>query len=122
MVCLLSCWTPEERFPAAADDDEVETTPAPFGPTGVGAGWPESASSRPPPRRGEEAAEEEAAREPVVRAARSASERAKPEAHYGTKPGHCKTSKIHFPASEGVSEVSAAEGASQASSPEQATE
>ena len=27
-------------------------------------------------------------------------------AHYGTKPGHFETSKIHFPRSEGVSEVS----------------
>ena len=27
--------------------------------------------------------------------------------HYGSKPGHFKTSKIHFPTSEGVSEVSA---------------
>ena len=27
-------------------------------------------------------------------------------AHYGTKPGHFETSKIHFPTSEGVSEVS----------------
>ena len=26
--------------------------------------------------------------------------------HYGTKPGHSDTSKIHFPTSEGVSEVS----------------
>ena len=26
--------------------------------------------------------------------------------HYGTKPGHFETSKIHFPLSEGVSEVS----------------
>ena len=26
--------------------------------------------------------------------------------HYGTKPGHFETSKIHFPTSEGVSEVS----------------
>ena len=26
--------------------------------------------------------------------------------HYGTKPGHFQTSKIHFPTSEGVSEVS----------------
>ena len=26
--------------------------------------------------------------------------------HYGTKPGHFETSKIHFPMSEGVSEVS----------------
>ena len=26
--------------------------------------------------------------------------------HYGTKPGHFETSKIHFPSSEGVSEVS----------------
>ena len=26
--------------------------------------------------------------------------------HYGTKSGHFKTSKIHFPTSEGVSEVS----------------
>ena len=46
--------------------------------------------------------------------------------HYGTKPGHFETSKIHFPTSEGVSEVSkrvsAAEGASEASSPEQANE
>ena len=44
--------------------------------------------------------------------------------HYGTKPGHFETSKIHFPTSEEVSEVSerasAAEGASEASSPEQA--
>ena len=28
------------------------------------------------------------------------------EMHYGTKPGHFETSKIHFPPSEGVSEVS----------------
>ena len=42
--------------------------------------------------------------------------------HYGTKPGHFETSKIHFPTSEGVSKVSAAEGASDASSPEQANE
>ena len=48
---------------------------------------------------------------------------------YGTKPGHFETSKIHFPMSEGVSEVSGAserlsvaEGASEASSPEQANE
>ena len=27
-------------------------------------------------------------------------------AHYGTKPGHFETSIIHFPTSEGVSEVS----------------
>ena len=27
-------------------------------------------------------------------------------AHYGTKPGHFKTSIIHLPTSEGVSEVS----------------
>ena len=27
-------------------------------------------------------------------------------AHYGTKPGHFETLKIHFPTSEGVSEVS----------------
>ena len=26
--------------------------------------------------------------------------------HYGTKPGHFETSKIHFPTCEGVSEVS----------------
>ena len=26
--------------------------------------------------------------------------------HCGTKPGHFETSKIHFPTSEGVSEVS----------------
>ena len=26
--------------------------------------------------------------------------------HYGSKPGHFETSKIHFPTSEGVSEVS----------------
>ena len=26
--------------------------------------------------------------------------------HYGTKPGHFKTSKIHIPTSKGVSEVS----------------
>ena len=26
--------------------------------------------------------------------------------HYGTKPGHFETSKIHFPTSEGVSKVS----------------
>ena len=26
--------------------------------------------------------------------------------HYGTKPGHFETSKIHFPTSSGVSEVS----------------
>ena len=49
--------------------------------------------------------------------------------HYGTKPGHFETSKTYFPTSEGVSEVSgaservsAAEGASEASSPEQANE
>ena len=46
--------------------------------------------------------------------------------HYGTKPGHFETSKIYFPTSEGVSEVSeranAAEGASEASSPEPANE
>ena len=49
--------------------------------------------------------------------------------HYGTKLAHFETSKIHFP-SGGVSEVSeraseqvsAAEGASKASSPEQANE
>ena len=29
-----------------------------------------------------------------------------PGPHYGTKPGHFETSKIHFPTSEGVSEVS----------------
>jgi len=28
--------------------------------------------------------------------------------HYGTKPGHFETSKIHFLTSEGVSEVSGA--------------
>ena len=28
--------------------------------------------------------------------------------HYGTKPGHFEESKIHFPTSEGVSEVSGA--------------
>ena len=44
------------------------------------------------------------------------------ELHYGTKPGHFESSRIHFPTSEGVSEVSAAEGASEASSPEQANE
>ena len=43
-------------------------------------------------------------------------------AHYGTKPGQFETSKIHFPTSEGVSGVSAAEGASKTSSPEQANE
>ena len=46
--------------------------------------------------------------------------------HYGTKPSHFETSKIHFPTSEGVSEVServsAAEGAREASSPEQVNE
>ena len=42
--------------------------------------------------------------------------------HYGTKPGHFETSIIHFPTSEGVSEVSAAEGASKVSSPKQANE
>ena len=44
--------------------------------------------------------------------------------HYGTKPGHFETSKIHFPTSEGVSEQTSdtAEGASEASSPEQANE
>ena len=46
-----------------------------------------------------------------------------PPPHYGTKPGHLE---IHFPTSEGVSKVSerasAAEGASEASSPEQANE
>ena len=30
--------------------------------------------------------------------------------HYGTKPGHFETSKIHFPTSEGVSEVSERSG------------
>ena len=29
-----------------------------------------------------------------------------PPLHYGTKPGHFETSKIHFPTNEGVSEVS----------------
>ena len=45
-------------------------------------------------------------------------------AHFGTKPGQFETLKIHFPTSEGVSEVSkvservsAVEGASVASSP-----
>ena len=46
--------------------------------------------------------------------------------HYGTKPGHFETSKIHFPMSErserASERVSAAEGASEASSPEQANE
>ena len=28
--------------------------------------------------------------------------------HYGTKPGHFETSNVHFPMSEGVSEVSGA--------------
>ena len=46
--------------------------------------------------------------------------------HYGTKPGHLETLRIHFLTSEGVSEVSeqasTAEGASKASSPEQANE
>ena len=49
--------------------------------------------------------------------------------HCGTKPGHFETSKIHFPTNEGVSEVSevservsAGEGASEASHPEQANE
>ena len=48
--------------------------------------------------------------------------------HYGTKPGHFETSLIHFPTSDGVSEVSASEvsasevSASEASSPEQANE
>ena len=49
--------------------------------------------------------------------------------HSGTKPGHFETTIVHFPTSEGVSEVSgaskrvsAAEGASEASSPEQANE
>ena len=32
--------------------------------------------------------------------------RRKTTTHYGTKPGHFETSKIHFPTSEGVSEVS----------------
>ena len=52
-----------------------------------------------------------------------------PTAHFGTKPGHFETSIIHFPTSEGVSEseqtserVSTAEGASEASSLEQANE
>ena len=49
-----------------------------------------------------------------------------PSSHYGTKPGHSGSSKIHFPTSEGVSKVSdranAVEGASEASSPEQANE
>ena len=31
---------------------------------------------------------------------------AAPRGHYGTKPGHFETSKILFPTSEGVSEVS----------------
>ena len=31
--------------------------------------------------------------------------------HYGTKPGHFETSKIHFPTSEGVSEVNSPEQA-----------
>ena len=43
--------------------------------------------------------------------------------HYGTKLGHFETLQIHLPTSEGVSErVSAAEGTSKASSPEQANE
>ena len=49
--------------------------------------------------------------------------------HYETEPGHFETSIIHFPMSEGVSEVSgaservsAAEGASEASSLEQVYE
>ena len=42
--------------------------------------------------------------------------------HCGTKLGHFETSDIHFPTSEGVSEVSTAEGESKASSPEQANE
>ena len=49
--------------------------------------------------------------------------------HYGTKLGHFETLKIHFPTSEAVSEVSevskrvsAAEGASEASSLQQANE
>ena len=50
--------------------------------------------------------------------------------HSGTKPGHFESSIIHFPTIEGMSEVSeraskrvsAAEGASAASSPEQANE
>ena len=33
-------------------------------------------------------------------------ERHIPGIHCGTKPGHFETSKIHFPTSEGVSEVS----------------
>ena len=33
-------------------------------------------------------------------------DRDKKSVHYGTKPGHFETSKIHFPTSEGVSEVS----------------
>ena len=39
--------------------------------------------------------------------------------HYGTKPGHFETSKIYFPTSEGVSEVSGASerGNGQASGP-----
>ena len=49
-----------------------------------------------------------------------------PPPHYGTKPGHFETLMIYFPTSEGVSEVServsAAEGASEASSLEQANE
>ena len=36
---------------------------------------------------------------------------AKRELHYGTKPGNFETLKIHFPTSEGVSEVS--EGANE---------
>ena len=32
--------------------------------------------------------------------------RLKSGVHYGTKPGHFETLKIHFPTSEGVSEVS----------------
>ena len=55
-----------------------------------------------------------------------ASDDGRRRSHYGTKPGHFETSKIHFPTSEGVSEVServsAVEGASEASSPEQANE
>ena len=42
--------------------------------------------------------------------------------HYGTKPGHFETSKIHERGSERSERVSAAEGASEASSPKRANE
>ena len=66
----------------------------------------------------------------TIRLATTALLTAKTEAHYVTKLGNFETSKIYFPTSEGVSEVSeraservsAAEGASEASSPEQVNE